>query len=248
MMFTQGAPGQDWPKFRGPNGGGVSSAENVPAEFGPEKNLAWKREIPFGHSSPIIAGDIVFLTGADAAHLITLCLERKSGKTRWQGKLPRARNDKIFDQNSSATPTPVTDGENVYAFFPEYGLVSYDQAGTKRWSHKLGSFRMFYGMGGSPILSGDSLILVCDQERDSFIVSFDKITGTVQTRIRTYTDHRSGCFLCRLLRCGNRQETLGIGQRRIPARDQSYYSKSYGLRGYSQPRRTAYAVLSSHDR
>jgi len=70
----------------------------------------------------------------------------------------------------------------VYAFFPEYGLVSYDRAGTKRWSHELGSFRSFYGMAGSPILSEDSFILVCDQARDSFILSLDKTTGRQRWR------------------------------------------------------------------
>ena len=54
----------DWPQFRGVNGAGTSSAERLPVSFGPSKNVVWKTSIPFGHSSPVISGDLIFLTRA----------------------------------------------------------------------------------------------------------------------------------------------------------------------------------------
>src|SRR5262245_51787182 len=55
----------DWPQYRGPNGSGVGNATRLPTEFGPEKNVVWKTPVPFGHSSPVITGDLIFITGAD---------------------------------------------------------------------------------------------------------------------------------------------------------------------------------------
>ena len=50
----------DWPMFRGVNGSGVAQVAHAPIEFGPEKNVVWKTELPFGHSSPVITGDFIF--------------------------------------------------------------------------------------------------------------------------------------------------------------------------------------------
>jgi hypothetical protein len=46
--------GDEWPQYRGPNGSGVGSANHLPTEFGPDKNVVWKTPVPFGHSSPVI--------------------------------------------------------------------------------------------------------------------------------------------------------------------------------------------------
>src|ERR1044072_5233147 len=59
---------EDWPQFRGPNASGISDAKKLPVEFGPEKNVVWKTQLPPGHSSPVIFGDRIFLTGAEGGH------------------------------------------------------------------------------------------------------------------------------------------------------------------------------------
>ncbi|MCC6536320.1 MAG: PQQ-like beta-propeller repeat protein [Bryobacterales bacterium] len=54
----------DWPRWRGPLNNGVARGD-VPAEFGPEKNIAWKLDLPGrGFSSPVLWGDKIFLTNA----------------------------------------------------------------------------------------------------------------------------------------------------------------------------------------
>lgn len=70
----------DWPRFRGPNGSGVSDAVELPVEFGPEHNVAWAAEVPFGRSSPIVAGDRVYLTASAEDTLITMALDRAPGE------------------------------------------------------------------------------------------------------------------------------------------------------------------------
>jgi outer membrane protein assembly factor BamB len=81
--------------------------------------------------------------------------------------------------NSPASSTPVTDGANVYSFFGDFGLISYGRDGNERWRIPLGPFANFHGMGTSPILVGEKLILVVDQDRDSYLLAVHKDTGKV---------------------------------------------------------------------
>ncbi len=176
------ASAQDWTRFRGPNGTGVSNATNLPAEFGPQKNVLWKAAVPFGRSSPIISGDRVYLTATDGEKLITLALDRKSGKALWRTDLTRVHKQPIYKANDGASPSPVTDGKNVYAFFPDLGLVSFDANGKERWRLPLGPFDSFYGMSSSPVVSGDTVVLVCDARGKPFIVAADAKSGKVRWR------------------------------------------------------------------
>ena len=168
---------EDWTRFRGPNGSGVSTSTGLPVVFGPESNVAWSTEIPFARSSPIFAGDKIFLTAIDGDKFTTLALDRRSGEILWQREIERNRTDVFHQATDSATPSPATDGSNVFAFFQETGLIAYSADGDKRWEMSLGPFRNFYGIAASPILAGDTLVLVCDQSRGSFILAVDKNSG-----------------------------------------------------------------------
>jgi outer membrane protein assembly factor BamB len=167
----------EWLQFRGPNGSGVAEGFALPAEFSANKNLAWKTQVPFARSSPIVAGDRVFLTASEGDKLITLALDRKTGKVLWRRDVVRARHMPIYKANDAASPSPVSDGKNVYVFFAELGLISYGPDGQERWRIPLGPFNSFYGMGGSPVLAGNTLVMVCDQRTDSFIIAVDARNG-----------------------------------------------------------------------
>jgi len=173
---------EDWTRFRGPNGSGNSTSTALPAEFGPEKNVVWEAEIPFGRSSPVVAGDRIFVSAVEDGKFITLALDRKSGKTIWRSTLKRSRVDEFHHDTDSATTTPVTDGTNVYVFFQEVGLVSYDRKGKQRWKLELGPFRNFYSIAASPLLAGDTLFMLCDQAAGSFLVAVDKDSGKERWR------------------------------------------------------------------
>ena len=162
---------EGWSRFRGPNGSGVSTSTRLPAEFGPDTNVVWKTELPFGHSSPALTRDRIFLTGARGERLVTICLDRRTGKILWERDAPRSRVEKLDTRNGPAGPTPATDGTNVYVFFADFGLLSYDMEGKERWRLPLGPFNNLYGMGASPVLVDDAVVLACDQNTDSFIVS-----------------------------------------------------------------------------
>jgi len=167
----------EWLQFRGPNGTGVAEGFALPVEFSAKKNLVWKTSVPFARSSPVVTTDRVFLTASEGDNLITLALDRKTGKVLWRRDVVRPRHMPIYKANDAASPTPVSDGKNVFVFFAELGLISYGPDGKERWRVPLGPFNSFYGMGGSPILIGNTLVMVCDQRTDSFIVAIDTRTG-----------------------------------------------------------------------
>jgi outer membrane protein assembly factor BamB len=86
--------------------------------------------------------------------------------------------------NGPASPSPVTDGSNVYVFFQDFGLVSYDANGKERWKLPLGPFNMFYGFGASPILVDDKVVLPVDQDNPtSYLIAVDKNSGRVRWRV-----------------------------------------------------------------
>jgi outer membrane protein assembly factor BamB len=167
----------EWPQFRGPNGTGVAEGFTLPAQFSATQNLVWKTPVPFARSSPVVTADRIFLTASEGDKLITLALDRKTGKLLWRRDVVRARHMAIYKANDAASPSPVSDGKNVFVFFGELGLISYGPDGKERWRAPLGPFNSFYGMGGSPVLAGNTLVMVCDQRENSFIVAFDARNG-----------------------------------------------------------------------
>jgi hypothetical protein len=183
VLLGSGLEAEDWPRFRGPNGSGVSDTTGLPVEFGPGKNVVWKVELPYSYSSPIVVGERVFVTGFEDEKLLTFCLHRETGKILWQREVLRERKTDISNRNGPATPTPVSDGENVYIFFPDLGLISYGPDGKERWRRPLGHFNNFYRTSPSPILTGDSVVLNCDQQTGSFLIAVDRGDGRVLWRV-----------------------------------------------------------------
>ena len=205
LLFTPmlNAIAEDWPMFRGPNGSGVSATTGLPTEFGPDQNVVWKTALPPGHSSPVLTPDRIFLTAFEKEKgekeqgekgkgegvkgnykLLVIALDRATGKLLWQREVPRSLPGRLENVNNPASPTPVTDGSNVYVFFQEFGFVSYNAAGKERWRRPLGPFNIFYGFGASPILVDDKIILPVDQDNpSSYLIAIDKNNGRVRWKV-----------------------------------------------------------------
>ena len=184
LGVTLGARAEpDWSRFRGPNGSGISTATNVPIEFGPQKNLLWRLALPGGHSSPILLNDRIYLTAFRADTLVTIAIDRLNGKILWERAAPQVKTKVVDKRNNPASPSPAVESNAVYVFFPDYGLIAYDGAGKERWSMPLGPFNNIYGMGASPVIVGDLIVLACDQSLGSFIMAVNKRTGRVQWKV-----------------------------------------------------------------
>jgi outer membrane protein assembly factor BamB len=113
-----------------------------------------------------------------------IALDRQTGKILWQREVPRAHAGRLQNVNGPASPSPVTDGTNVYVFFQDFGMLSYDAAGKERWKLPLGPFNMLYGFGASPILVDDKVILPVDQDNPtSYLIAVDKNTGKLRWKV-----------------------------------------------------------------
>ena len=131
---ASGANIQNWPRFRGPNGSGVSEARDLPVEFGPAKNLMWRTAVPTGHSSPVVWDDRVFLTGYEETRCFVVCLELKSSKRLWERTVEATRVERKSKPNDAASSTPAADETGIYALFSGFGLVAFSHDGQERCS------------------------------------------------------------------------------------------------------------------
>lgn len=177
LIFTVGRADAQWARFRGPNGSGVDLSSGYPVEFSPAKNVLWKASVPYGQSSPVVVGTRLYGTASEGDRLITFCLDTRTGRELWRREVKRERVQGSFKANDPASPTPAADQTGVVAFFAEFGLVSYNNDGQVRWTSRLGPFKNFYGMAGSPIIEGSTVALVCDQQAGSFVIALDRATG-----------------------------------------------------------------------
>ncbi len=180
FLLAAAAWGADWPQFRGPASSGLCGACGpMVAEFGPQTNVLWKTAVPAGKSSPILAGERLFLTGAEGDRLVTLALDRTTGKVSWRRSLQAPKREQQHTLNHRAAPSAVTDGQRVYVFFADFGLAAYGVDGAPLWQLPMGPFNSLHGVAASPVYAGGKVLLVVDQDTDAFIMAVDAATGRV---------------------------------------------------------------------
>jgi outer membrane protein assembly factor BamB len=172
----------DWPQFRGPRFDNAFPGERLPPAFGPEQNLKWKARIPAGHSSPIVVGERIFLTGFDGeGPLETLAISKGTGAVEWRQPIRPAQLEAFVPQfNNPAASTCASDGERVVSYFGSYGLVCYDLDGHELWRRPmpLPESRDGFGTGTSPIVHDGKVFLVRDEDGPGQgIYAFDIRTG-----------------------------------------------------------------------
>jgi outer membrane protein assembly factor BamB len=184
------APGlraQEWARFRGPNGSGLSEAKSIPTRWA-ETDYKWKAALPgAGHASPVLWGERVFVTAADAkaGNFAVVCLSAGDGSVLWKHDsplLPLATSR----LNSLASATPAVDAARVYVCRNEaahHVLMALDHAGKPVWERDLGSFSAQHGSGASPIVYEGMVILANEQDGESFLLAVDAASG--KTRWQT---------------------------------------------------------------
>jgi outer membrane protein assembly factor BamB len=182
---------KNWPRFRGPEGSGVSATAHVPVtcDISSGENIAWSVPVPVpGFNSPVVWGDRVFLSGGDENKTEVLCFAATSGKLLWEKPVPKTEGspDKkpaVPDQSGMAAGTVATDGQRVYAMFADGDLAAFNFDGTVAWAKFLGVPKNAYGHATSLLTWQDHLILQFDQgEADdhlSKLYAFDSATGAV---------------------------------------------------------------------
>ena len=174
--------GAAWGGFRGNNGCGVAESATLPDSMEPEE-AHWRVEVPPGYSSPIVAGDHVFVTAEQRNDglLVTLCLDRETGEEVWRDSVEF--DGKRVGANSGAAPSPASDGEVVAVLFHAVGLIVYRVDGKEMWRADLGDFNIPHGMSTSPVIHGDTVVVLVDQDSGSFLVAFDRDSGEERWRV-----------------------------------------------------------------
>jgi outer membrane protein assembly factor BamB len=184
-LVVAGPAAADWPQFRGPGGRSVSAEKNLPTTWGADDNLRWKVALPGrGLSAPVVAQGRVYLTacsGPDEDRLHVLCFELATGKKLWERQFWATGTTLCHPKTNMAAPTPVTDGERVYALFATHDLVALDKNGGLLWFRSLtGDYPTVgnnVGMASSPVLHGDTLLVAMENAGESFGLGLDKHTG-----------------------------------------------------------------------
>jgi outer membrane protein assembly factor BamB len=202
--WVWGAP-EEWDRFRGPNGSGLSDATTVPTTW-TEDDYNWKVELPgVGHSSPVICGQRLYLTCADAntAERRIICLSTVDGSTVWRRDFPSHTFAQHRD-NGYATATPAVDSRGVvvtWATSEDVTLLALSYDGSELWRRSLGPFIGPHGAASSPIIVDDLVVLANEQEDykalarvmgredpngiagESFILAVNRMTGETMWQV-----------------------------------------------------------------
>ncbi len=205
------ADDDNWPQFLGPGSRAVAANPSLPDRWSASENVAWKTDIPGrGWSSPIVWGNRVFLTTVVAPESSELpkkglyrggekpevpaseyqwkvfCLDLFSGKVLWERTVHQGPpSGPTHSKNSYASETPVTDGQRVYALFGDVGVYCFDMEGRPVWQKAIAPHkrRLGWGTAASPVLHGDRLYLVDDNEEQSYLLALDKRSGEEVWRV-----------------------------------------------------------------
>ena len=194
LILTAAANAQNWPQWRGPNLNGLSNEKNLPSRWTTDENIVWKLAMPsWSGSTPIIWRDLIFLNVAEGDNLSLWCVNRKKGDIVWKQPLG-AGNVKMRKQNMSS-PSPVTDGRNVYVMTGTGILKSFDFKGTELWTRDIqkdyGQFGQNWGYASSPLLLDDSLYVQVlhgmKTDDPSYVMRIDKKSGKTLWKVERAT-------------------------------------------------------------
>jgi outer membrane protein assembly factor BamB len=186
------AAADNWPGWRGPNRTGVTEDLGAPVTWSKSSGVVWKRPLRGqGISNPIVWNDRVFCTssdGPDQRDLHVFALDFQTGRQLWHaplwGTAPTLHHE---TKSSMASPSPMTDGRSVFAFFGSGDVFAFDLDGRLLWHRSLadeyGAFENRFAASSSPVLFEDLLILQCDHYGASYVLAIDKQSGADRWKV-----------------------------------------------------------------
>ena len=236
---------KNWHHWRGPHATGVAVDANPPSTWSETENIRWKIAIPgTGHASPIIWEDKIFIQTAIEVKeekkeeddnpfggffrrdsgpkykFDLIVLNRSDGTILWQKTLREINPHEGTHRDATyASNSPVTDGEFIYAYFGSRGLYCVDMMGNVKWEKDVGTMykRNTFGEGSSPVLHGNTLVIVQDHEGDSFITALDKRTGDVLWK--TDRNERTTWFSPIVVEQDGKPQVITTGTNRVRSYD-----------------------------
>jgi outer membrane protein assembly factor BamB len=186
LAITHCADAEDWTRFRGENGFGISNATSVPVEFKPE-SIVWKVPLPgYGNSSPIVSKGLAFMQSAsdDGKKRTLIAVDCAKGAIRWTKDFVGSQT-KVHEKSSMASNTAAADGERVYIVIwdgAKQSIFAFDYGGKEIWKNDLGRFLSQHGAGHSPMVVDGKVVVNLDQDGQAEVVAFDAKSGDVVWR------------------------------------------------------------------
>ncbi len=190
LLLTGPLVAADWMQFRGPDGNGVSPDAQLPRTLDAQ-SVVWTADLPGrGVSSPIVVRDRVLVTstsGPRNAELRVLCFALSDGHLIWERQFWATGRTMTHEKISGATPTPVSDGQHVFALFSSNDCAALDLDGNLLWYRGLGkdypNANNSLGMSSSLALADGTLIAQVESQSESFTGGLDPATGRNRWRI-----------------------------------------------------------------
>lgn len=194
----------DWPHWRGPGNDGVAQATGLPTEWSPGQNVVWRQPLPGpAGSTPVIAGDRLFLTTPDEEELLLCAFEVDSGEPLWRRTVSTGSAEFRGDEGNLASPSPSTDGRHVVAAMGDGVIACYTVAGEPLWrfslSERLTPLDIAFGYASSPIVH-DGCVYVQwvhgdgdPETREARVACFDLETGETVWAVGRETEASMEC-------------------------------------------------------
>jgi outer membrane protein assembly factor BamB len=247
---------ENWPQWRGPNLNGVSGETNLPSRWTSEENIAWKLAMPaWSGSTPVIWGDRIFLNVAEGDNLYLWAVNRTNGALVWK-KLLGGGNVKMRKQNMSS-PSPVTEGKNVFVMTGTGVLKGFDFSGNPLWTRDIqkdyGEFGLNWGYASSPLLFEDSLYVQVlhgmNTDAPSYVLRINKSTGKTLWRVERPTsaerESPDSYSTPALLRYGKTVEIVITGGDCVTGHDPATGKELWRANGLNPDNDPSYRIVAS---
>ena len=256
LLSLSVADAQNWPQWRGPSLNGVSAEKNLPLKWTTEENVVWKVSLPgFSGSTPIIWRDRIFLNVAEGDNLALWSIDKTKGEVLWKQPLGGG-NVKMRKQNMSS-PSPVTDGRNVYVMTGTGILKGFDFSGKELWSRDIqkdyGKFGLNWGYASSPLLDdGDLFVQVLHgmkTDDPSYVLRIDGDTGKTLWRVerptKAISESPDSYTTPALLRYGTTKEIVISGGDVVTGHDPASGKEVWRVDGLNPTNNPNYRIIAS---
>ena len=189
-LFASVVSADNWPQWRGPSNDGVSKDKNIATKWSKTENVLWRTPLPGpAGATPCIWNNVIYLTSSENEDLVAMAISTADGKVIWKTKIGTGNQNARVSEGNSASPSPVTDGKNIWVFFGTGVLACLDTNGKEVWKfdvgERFGRIDIQFGMTSTPVLDGDAIYLqlihgrmkMDDKTRTGQVIKLNKDTG-----------------------------------------------------------------------